>query len=222
MQRRERGCGESFAAPIERFHRLSFARVTTSTKTNQAQGGFRKDPEKIGLPTATYLRAKPVRSAPGTTAAPRMPGFQTADYAAGLMACIGILAALRRRDRYGLGAALDIAMFDSMFNLGLLGLASALARASGASGEPAMEIWGGNPRYDLYATRDGKTIAVSLLELRYWQKFCEVIGQRNSARLRECLVFAADKHRDPRDIRTQLAPGELVKSYLIAADRLVY
>jgi len=70
-----------------------------------------------------------------------MPGFQTADYAAGLMACIGILAALRRRDRYGMGAALDIAMFDSMFNLGLLGLASALARASGASGEPAMGEW---------------------------------------------------------------------------------
>jgi crotonobetainyl-CoA:carnitine CoA-transferase CaiB-like acyl-CoA transferase len=119
--------------------------------------------------------------APGTTAAPRMPGFQTADYAAGLMACIGILAALRRRDRYGMGAALDIAMFDSMFNLGLLGLASALARASGASGEPAMEIWGGNPRYDLYATRDGKTIAVSLLELRYWRKFCEVIGRPDLA-----------------------------------------
>lgn len=115
--------------------------------------------------------------APGTTATAQMPSFQTADYAAGLMACIGILAALRRRDQFGIGAALDIAMFDSMFNLGLLGFASALARASGATGEPAMEIWGGNPRYDLYPTRDGKTIAVSLLELRYWRKFCEAIGR---------------------------------------------
>ena len=75
------------------------------------------------------------------------------------MACIGILAALRRRDRYGIGAALDISMFDSMFNLGLLGLASGMARAAGATGEPAMEIWGGNPRYALYPTRDGKTVA---------------------------------------------------------------
>jgi crotonobetainyl-CoA:carnitine CoA-transferase CaiB-like acyl-CoA transferase len=115
--------------------------------------------------------------APGATGVPQMPGFQTADYAAGLMACIGILAALRRRDRYGLGAALDISMFDSTFNLGLLGLASAMARAAGATGEPAMEIWGGNPRYALYPTRDGKTVAVSLLELRYWRKFCETIGR---------------------------------------------
>ena len=115
--------------------------------------------------------------APGPTTVPQMPGFQTADYAAGLMACIGILAALRRRDRSGIGAALDISMFDSMFNLGLLGLASAMARAAGTTGEPAMEIWGGNPRYALYPTRDGKTIAVSLLELRYWRKFCEAIGR---------------------------------------------
>ena len=118
--------------------------------------------------------------APGGTE-PQMPGFQTADYAAGLMACIGILAALRRRDQSGLGAALDISMFDSMFQLGQIGLGSAMARAAGASGEPAMEVWGGNPRYALYPTRDGKTMAVSLLEARYWRKFCSVIGQPDLA-----------------------------------------
>jgi CoA:oxalate CoA-transferase len=114
--------------------------------------------------------------APGNCA-PQMPGFQTADYTAGMMACIGILAALRRRDQSGIGAALDISMFDSMFQLGQIGLGSAMARAAGASGEPVMEVWGGNPRYALYPTRDGKTIAVSLLESRYWRKFCETIGR---------------------------------------------
>ena len=118
--------------------------------------------------------------APGNSA-PQMPGFQTADYTAGLMACIGILAALRRRDINDVGAALDISMFDSMLQLGQIGLSSAMARFAGASGDPAMEVWGGNPRYALYPTRDGKTIAVSLLESRYWKKFCATIGQPDLA-----------------------------------------
>lgn len=124
--------------------------------------------------------------APGNSA-PQMPGFQTADYTAGLMACIGILAALRRRDINGVGAALDISMFDSMLQLGQIGLSSAMARFAGASGDPAMEVWGGNPRYALYPTRDGKTIAVSLLESRYWKKFCATIGQPD----------LAPEHEDP-------------------------
>jgi crotonobetainyl-CoA:carnitine CoA-transferase CaiB-like acyl-CoA transferase len=124
--------------------------------------------------------------APGNSA-PQMPGFQTADYTAGLMACIGILAALRRRDIDGIGAALDISMFDSMLQLGQIGLSSAMARFAGASGDPVMEVWGGNPRYALYPTRDGKTIAVSLLESRYWKKFCAAIGQPD----------LAPEHEDP-------------------------
>jgi crotonobetainyl-CoA:carnitine CoA-transferase CaiB-like acyl-CoA transferase len=122
--------------------------------------------------------------APGATS-PQMPGFQTADYTAGLMACIGILAALRRRDIDGIGAALDISMFDSMMQLGQIGLGSAMARFAGASGDPVMEVWGGNPRYALYPTRDGKTVAVSLLESRYWKKFCTIIGQPELAPERE-------------------------------------
>jgi CoA:oxalate CoA-transferase len=124
--------------------------------------------------------------APGNTT-PLMPGFQTADYTAGLMACVGILAALRRRDIDGIGTALDISMFDSMLQLGQIGLASAMARFAGASGDPAMEVWGGNPRYALYPTRDGKTIAVALLESRYWKKFCAAIGQPE----------LAPEHEDP-------------------------
>jgi crotonobetainyl-CoA:carnitine CoA-transferase CaiB-like acyl-CoA transferase len=118
--------------------------------------------------------------APGNTT-PQMPSFQTADYAGAMMACIGILAALRRRDQHGIGAAIDISMFDGMFQLGQIGLGSAVARYAGVSGDPMMEVWGGNPRYALYPTKDNKTIAVSLLELRYWQKFCGVIGRPDLA-----------------------------------------
>jgi crotonobetainyl-CoA:carnitine CoA-transferase CaiB-like acyl-CoA transferase len=85
------------------------------------------------------------------------------------------------------GSALDISMFDSMLQLGQIGLSSAMARLAGASGDPVMEVWGGNPRYALYPTRDGKTIAVALLESRYWKKFCAAIGQPE----------LAPEHEDP-------------------------
>lgn len=106
-----------------------------------------------------------------------MPHFQAGDYAAGAMATIAILAALRRRDQSGVGSYLDIAMFDSLMAMGNIGLGPALARASGGTGEPALHVWGTNPRYRIYPTRDGKWVAVCLLETRLWRDFCQVIGR---------------------------------------------
>lgn len=143
--------------------------------------------------------------APGTQT-PAMPGFQAADYAAGLMSVVAILAALRRRDRDGIGATLDIAMFDSMFQLGQIALSSALARAAGADGNPRMEVWGGNPRYAVYPTKDGKTIAVSLLEARYWKKFCDLIGRPDLASGQEAPSARLSSHGARNDdFRTAIA-----------------
>jgi len=170
---------ESFSTSVARKHGID------------AASALRIKPSLVHCSISGYGQTGPLAAVPGHDlivqaatgllapggSKPEMPGFQTGDFTAGLMACIGILSALRRRDRHGIGAALDIAMFDSMFQLGQLGLGSALARAAGASGRPIMEVWGGNPRYALYPTRDGKSIAVSLLELRYWRKFCVAIGR---------------------------------------------
>ena len=106
-----------------------------------------------------------------------MPGFQAGDYAAASMAVIGILGALRNRDRDGSGAYLDVAMFDALFGMGNIGLAGALGRLAGGTGQPAIEVWGGNPRYTTYPTRDGKRVAVCLLEAKIWRRFCEAIGR---------------------------------------------
>ena len=178
---------ESFSASVATKHGID------------AAAALRINPKLIYASITGYGQSGPLSPVPGHDLvvqaatgllapgnhAPAMPGFQTADYAAGMMACIAVLAALRRRDRQGIGAALDIAMFDSMWQLGQIGLGSAMARAAGASGEPTLEAWGGNPRYALYPTRDGKTIAVSLLETRYWRKFCVAIGRPELAAERE-------------------------------------
>jgi crotonobetainyl-CoA:carnitine CoA-transferase CaiB-like acyl-CoA transferase len=132
------------------------------------------------------------------------PAFQAADYAAGATATIAILGALRNRDGDGEGAYLDIAMFDSLFGMGNIGLASAIGRLAGGTGTPAMEVWGGNPRYRVYPTRDGKRVAVCLLEAKIWRRFCELIG-------REDLIF------DDEDLGARLSShGERSSRYFEA------
>ena len=109
--------------------------------------------------------------------APPLPPFQAGDYAAASYAVIAILSALRRKDASGEGGYLDISMFDSLFSMMNIIGGSALAKTAGNHTTPPMELWGGNPRYNTYPTRDGKAVAVSLLEARIWHAFCRVIGR---------------------------------------------
>jgi CoA:oxalate CoA-transferase len=106
-----------------------------------------------------------------------MPGFQAADYAGALYTVIGIQAALAQREKTGKGCEIDIAMFDSLFNMCMIPLSTPFARAGGARGEPRMESCGGNPRYSIYKTKDGRNAAVTLLETKIWCEFCESIGR---------------------------------------------
>lgn len=142
------------------------------------------------------------------------PAFQAADYAAATMAVIAIMGALRNRDRDGVGAYLDVAMFDALFGMGNIGLASALGRLAGGEGKPTMEVWGGNPRYRTYATRDGKKVAVCLLEAKIWRKFCELIERPD-------LAFADEGHEarlSSHGARAELF-REAISRYCLAHDR---
>ena len=108
---------------------------------------------------------------------PGMPGFQAADYAGATYATIAVLSAYIQRLKTGRGRHLDIALYDSLVVLSNIALASALARTAGFSGSPELEVWGSNPRYAIYPTRDGKAVTVCLLETRTWERFCKFIGR---------------------------------------------
>ncbi|MBN8957464.1 MAG: CoA transferase [Rhizobiales bacterium] len=108
---------------------------------------------------------------------PPMPGFQAADYAGATYATMAVLAAYIQRLKTGRGRHLDIALYDSLVVFSNIALASALARTAGFSGKPELEVWGSNPRYAIYPTRDGKAVTVCLLETRTWERFCEFIGR---------------------------------------------
>ncbi|MGF7160392.1 CoA:oxalate CoA-transferase [Rhodoligotrophos appendicifer] len=144
----------------------------------------------------------------------RMPCFQAGDYAAASVATIGILSAIRRRDRTGVGANLDVAMFDSLMAMGNIALAPALSRAGNGSGMPALQVWGANPRYAIYPTRDGKTVAVCLLEARLWRQFCAAIGRPD---LISDAEGPADRHSDHGDLGRQYQ--EAVSAFCATHDR---
>jgi alpha-methylacyl-CoA racemase len=108
---------------------------------------------------------------------PTVPGFQAGDYAGAVMCVIGVFAAVMQREKTGKGTNIDLAMFDALLNMCPIPLTSALGRLGGATGEPAQEVFGKNSRYRTYRSKDGKPVAVSLLEAKSWVEFCNAIGR---------------------------------------------
>ncbi len=112
----------------------------------------------------------------GSDGTPGMPAILAGDIAGGSWpAVVNILLALRRRDRTGEGCYIDIAMAENLFTFLFWGLAA--GSASGAWPEAGKALFtGGSPRYGIYATSDGRHLAVAPLEDKFWSAFCEVIA----------------------------------------------
>lgn len=113
---------------------------------------------------------------PGTPAAPTVPPSLVADIAGGtLPAVLNILLALRQRDLTGEGCRLDIAMADAMFTFAWFGLAQGHATGRFPGSQENM-LTGALPRYGLYATKDGRFLALGGLEEKFWQAVCDGIS----------------------------------------------
>ena len=125
---------------------------------------------------------------------PQPPGFHAADFAGALFAIIGIQAALAQRAQTGEGCEIDLGMFEALFNMCIIPLSSPMARRVGHSGEPKIESFGGNPRYDTHVSKDGKPVAVSLLETRSWEAFCQSVGREDLIPQNETLADRLSGH----------------------------
>jgi len=106
-----------------------------------------------------------------------VPGVQIADIGCGaLMALVGILAALHRRDRTGDGAYLDVSMFDGA----LAWVPFQLAEYFSTGKVPGSGNWtlsGRYPCYNLYKSSDGGYLAVGALERKFWANLCRELGR---------------------------------------------
>ena len=108
---------------------------------------------------------------------PVMPNMLMGDYAGATMAVTGILSALVDRARTGRGAFIDVSMLDSLISWTTGQMTGPFARAADPDHNGAIEGWGGNPRYGIYRTKDGKYLTVSLLEKKFWDAFCRLQGR---------------------------------------------
>ena len=102
-------------------------------------------------------------------------GSSVRDILTGLQATIGILAALRHRDRTGRGQHVDMAMIDSVFAT----LENAVARYT-ISGEIPGPLGGTHPSitpFQGYKTKDGSYVIAAIGTDALFVRFAKVIGR---------------------------------------------
>jgi crotonobetainyl-CoA:carnitine CoA-transferase CaiB-like acyl-CoA transferase len=130
----------------------------------------------------TYLARAGVLGAAGEPAGrvEAWPGCQAGDLAGALFAAVGVLAALRERERTGCGRHVDVAIAEAALALGHLGAATnLLAGTPFARGTGLLN--GAVPCYGVYRTADGRQVALGALEPKFWLAFCVAAGREDLA-----------------------------------------
>jgi crotonobetainyl-CoA:carnitine CoA-transferase CaiB-like acyl-CoA transferase len=104
-----------------------------------------------------------------------------ADITAGLLAAIGILAAVAERSRSGRGRFVDISLLDASALLGFVGHAT-WAETGVDDGQPPLVDC---PHFTVYRTSDGRAISLGIAwhESRFWKTLCMTIGVEALAEL---------------------------------------
>jgi alpha-methylacyl-CoA racemase len=94
----------------------------------------------------------------------------------GLMAAVGILAALHERERSGEGQVVDISMTDGALSwLAMVAARYFAEQKVPRRGEP--ELAGGIACYFPYETKDEKWVSLGALEPKFWQNWCNGVGR---------------------------------------------
>ena len=106
---------------------------------------------------------------------PTRPGLSLGDIAAGLFTAIGVLAALRERDRSGEGQLVDVSMLDCQVAI----LENAFMRyfVTGEAPQPLGTRHPAATPFQAFPTKDGyMVLAVSWGVENQWELFCALIG----------------------------------------------
>jgi crotonobetainyl-CoA:carnitine CoA-transferase CaiB-like acyl-CoA transferase len=115
---------------------------------------------------------------------PAQPGVPASDMAASLMAFGGILMALYRREKTGLGDYLDIAMHDSL----VAWLPNVLGPVFVEDRHPVPKherTWGGSGFYRIYRTKDDRYVVLGGQELKFVKNLLGELGRLDLVPLAE-------------------------------------
>ena len=151
--------------------RLIYLSVSLAGQTGPLAGRAGHDPLALAL-----AGALPRLNGLGK---PSLPGLQVADPLAGAHAIVGLLLALRAREKSGRGQQVDIAMSDASLPLQMV----SMARYDDLDDMPAPGTW--NPKGGVWECADGKYLCTTDMEPAYWQRFCEAVGRPEFAALQQ-------------------------------------
>lgn len=104
-------------------------------------------------------------------------GSSVGDIIAGMQGTIGILAALRYREKSGRGQCVDIAMVDSLFSV----LENAVARYVN-TGEIPGPLGGAHPSiapFQGYQGKDGHWVIAAIGNDKLWAQYCKILGRED-------------------------------------------
>jgi crotonobetainyl-CoA:carnitine CoA-transferase CaiB-like acyl-CoA transferase len=114
-----------------------------------------------------------VVSITGTPESPAKVGISVADIAAGMYAYTGILTALYQRERTGVGAALEVSLFESLGEW-----MSFPAYYTAYNGQPPTRSGASHAAiapYGPFLCGDGKRVFLGIQNSREWAKFCTAV-----------------------------------------------
>ena len=119
-----------------------------------------------GLAYMTWPPGKPMRA-----------GASVNDIMGGMFGVIAIQAALAERERTGRGKYIQSALFEN--NVFLMAQAMMFESVTGEKSQPWSVKSAPWPVYDLFDTRDGTKIFVSIVGEEHWQGFCRAFGRES-------------------------------------------
>jgi alpha-methylacyl-CoA racemase len=128
-----------------------------------------------------YLGLNGILGLSGDADGPPTPSAaQIADLGGGaLMAAVGIMVALRERERSGEGQLVDCSMFDGSLSL-LVMLAAEMLAGAPVPRRGGLRLAGGIVCYRPYACADGY-VTLGALEPKFWSAFCRGVGREDLA-----------------------------------------
>jgi crotonobetainyl-CoA:carnitine CoA-transferase CaiB-like acyl-CoA transferase len=115
----------------------------------------------------------------GPSGRPLRAGSSVVDIAGGMFAAIGILAALRERDRTGLGSLVESALFEAA--VFLMGQHLSYAAQTDAPVPPMPDRVSAWAVYDLFDLADGRQIFVGVTSDAHWRRLCAVLDRQDWA-----------------------------------------
>lgn len=122
---------------------------------------------------------------------PLMPGaLSLGDYVAGMYASMGALLAHIARNRFGVGQAVDVSLYESMFRL-MDEMASVYASTGFVRGRMGADVANVVP-HSHYETQDGKWIAIACSTDKMFERLANVMGRPD---LLDAGSFATMKQR---------------------------